>query len=83
MAISVHGLSKELGVDPKKLMSELKKFGVEVRTELTAVPEDGAEEMRNRFAEAGAKGPGKIKVRKRRKAKAAPEEVAEAGEGVV
>ncbi|HEX9592326.1 MAG TPA: translation initiation factor IF-2 [bacterium] len=80
MAISVHGLSKELGVDPKKLMTELKKLGVEVRTELTAVPEEGAEEMRSRFAEAGAKEPSKIKVRKRRKAKSAPDEVAEAGE---
>jgi translation initiation factor IF-2 len=80
MAISVHGLSKELGVDPKKLMTELKKFGVEVRTELTAVPEAGAEEMRNRFAEAGPKEPGKIKVRKRRKAKAAPAATVEVAE---
>ncbi|MGD2063090.1 MAG: translation initiation factor IF-2 [Nitrospirota bacterium] len=80
MAISVHGLSKELGVDPKKLMAELKKFGVEVRTELTAVPKEGAEEMRNRFADTGPKEPSKIKVRKRRKAKPAPAEAVEAGE---
>jgi len=78
MAISVHGLSKELGVDPKKLMTELKKFGVEVRTELTAVPEEGAEEMRQKFAQVAPKEPGKIRVRKVRKAKASTKKAAAA-----
>jgi len=78
MAISVHGLSKELGVDPKKLMTELKKFGVEVRTELTAVPEEGAEEMRQKFAQAAPKEAGKIRVRKVRKAKASTKKAAAA-----
>eukprot|EP01022_Parablepharisma_sp_SALTPOND_P027447 TRINITY_DN6661_c0_g2_i1.p4 TRINITY_DN6661_c0_g2~~TRINITY_DN6661_c0_g2_i1.p4 ORF type:complete len:999 (-),score=354.43 TRINITY_DN6661_c0_g2_i1:38135-41131(-) len=93
MTITVKDLSNELGVNKKELIQALRELGVQVKSHMSAVDDEQADEMRSRFKHGGEGGGSKVVrkevqpgviVRRRRKPKGgvpeeepAAEEVAE------
>ncbi len=85
--LRAHELAKEIGITTKELLKFFEKTAPNIKSNLSVVPDDNAEEVRAKFsgkagvkklkAKAKPKPKGEFKVRRKRKAAPEPEKVEE------